>query len=97
MWNLKYGINDPIYQMETDHDRESRLRFARGEGGEKGMHGDFGVGGWALLHLEWVGFGVLVYSTGNHVQSFGNMMEDSMKKRMCVYLYGWVTLLCSGN
>ena len=38
----------------------------RGEGREwDGL--EFGVGGCKLLHLEWLGNGVLLYSTGNSV------------------------------
>ena len=34
---------------------------------KKIKNGDFGVGGCKLLHLEWMGNGVLLYSTGNCV------------------------------
>ena len=46
-------------------DMENRLVFGRGEGGEKGMDGEFGVGRCKLLHLERVNIEVLLYSTGN--------------------------------
>ena len=52
-------------------DMESRHVFAGGEGGKKGMNGDFGVARCKLLHFEWMGNGVLLYSTGNYIQSFG--------------------------
>ena len=48
-------------------DMDSRLVVARGEGRESGMDGEFGVGGGRLLHLEWMGNGVLLHSTGNCV------------------------------
>ena len=49
--------------------KESRLVVAGGTGkrGGSGMDGEFGVGGCKLLHLEWMGNGVLRYSTGNRV------------------------------
>ena len=37
---------------------------------------------WKLLHLEWVSNEILLYSTGNYIQS--PMMEDNVRKRMCV-------------
>ena len=71
MWNLKYGTNDPINKTETDHGHGEQTRGSQGERGGSGMDGEFGVGGYKLLHLEWVSNGALLYSTGNDVQSFG--------------------------
>ena len=48
-------------------DMESRFVVARGERGECGMDGEFWVGRCKLLHLEWMGSGALLYSTGNYV------------------------------
>ena len=42
---------------------------AKGEGGESGMDGEFGVSRCKLLHLEWISGEVLLHSTGNYVQS----------------------------
>ena len=45
--------------------------WEKGEGGEGegrgggGMNEEFGVGGCKLLHVEWMGNGVLLWSTGN--------------------------------
>ena len=36
------------------------------ERGGSGMHGEFGIGACKLLHLEWMGIVVLLYSTGNY-------------------------------
>ena len=52
-------------------DMESRLVFSRGEGGERGTDGEFGVGRYRLLRLECVGDEALLYSTGNCTQSLG--------------------------
>ena len=77
-----------------------------GERGGSGMNWEFRVGRCRLLHLEQISNEILLYSTGNHVQSLGeDMMEDSMRKRMCVCIYihthicmyDWVTMLCSRN
>ena len=70
MWNLKYGTNGPVYRAETDHCQgEQTFGCGGGVGGWKGsgMDGEFGVGGCKLLHLEWMGNGVLLYSTANYV------------------------------
>ena len=42
---------------------------AKGEREGKGMDGEFGVGRCKLLHLEWISNEVLLYSTGNSIQS----------------------------
>ena len=52
-------------------DMESRLVVSKGDGGRCGMDGEFGVGRYELLHLEWISNRVLPYSTGNSVQSLG--------------------------
>ena len=45
------------------------------------MDWEFGVSGCKLLHLEWISNEVLLYSTGNNVQSLGiDMMEDNIRK-----------------
>ena len=59
------------------------------------MHWEFGVNRCKLLHLEWMGSEVLLYTTGNCIQSL--VMEDNMRKRMYVYMYEWITLLYSRN
>ena len=45
MWNLKYGINEPIYKTETDSETQrSDLWLLVGMGGGRGMDWDLGVG-----------------------------------------------------
>ena len=34
-----------------------------------GMDGEFGVSRYRLLHLEWISNEVLIYSTGNYIQT----------------------------
>ena len=46
-----------------------RLVRATGERGGRRMDGEFGVDRCKLLHLEWISNGVLLYSTGNYIQS----------------------------
>ena len=46
---------------------------------------DFGVSRCKLLHFEWMGNEVLLYSTGNWVQSLG--IEHDEKKNACIYTH----------
>ena len=39
--------------------------------GGSGMDWEFGVSRCKLLHLEWISNDVLLYSTGNYIQSLG--------------------------
>ena len=71
MWNLEYGTDDLSIKQKQVMDMEIRLVFSRGEGGEKGMDGEFGVGRCELLHLEWISNGVLLYSKRNCALSLG--------------------------
>ena len=65
---LKYGIDEPIYKTETDHRcGEQTCVCQGGERGASRINREFGVSGYKLLHLEWMGSGVLLYSTGNCV------------------------------
>ena len=44
---------------------------SKGEKEGSGMDREFGVGKYKLLHLEWMSNEVLLYSTGNYIQSLG--------------------------
>ena len=50
---------------------DSRLGVAKGEGGQCGRDGEFGVSRCKLFHSEWTSSEVLLYSTGNYSQSLG--------------------------
>ena len=41
----------------------------QGGGGESGMDWEFEISRCKLLHLEWISNEVLLYSTGNYIQS----------------------------
>ena len=52
LWNLKYGTDDPIYKVETDHGQgEQTCGSQEGEGGS-GMDRQFWVFGCKLLYLK---------------------------------------------
>ena len=66
---------------------ENRLVVAKVEGRGSGMVGEFGAGRCKLLHLEWMSSEVLLYSTGDYIQSPREiMMENNIKKRQCIYV-----------
>ena len=48
---------------------ENRLLVIKREGRGSGKDCEFGVSRCKLLHLEWISNEVLMYSTGNYIQS----------------------------
>ena len=52
-------------------DLENGLVVAKWGGGGSGMDWEFGVNRCKLLHLEWMENNVLLYGTGNYIQSSG--------------------------
>ena len=88
MWNLRYGINEPMYKIEADSQTENRLVVAMGVGGGSGMYWEFGASRCKLLHLEWIYNKGPPYSTGNYVPSPGidhNGKEYKKITYVCVY------------
>ena len=43
---------------------ENRLLVAKGESGGRGLDGEFGIGRYKLLHLEWISNEVLLTAHG---------------------------------
>ena len=85
-------------------DMENRLVVVKGDGGWRGMDWEFGVSKCKLLHLEWISNEVLLYSTGNYIQSpgiyhDGNNIYQKRKyeKNVCMYMCDWVTMLYNRN
>ena len=68
IWNLIYGANEPFYRKETRGFGEQTCG-CQGGGGGSGMDWESGVNRYKLLHLEWIINEILLYSTGNYVQS----------------------------
>ena len=66
---------------------ENRRVVAKGKGKGSGMDGEFGADRYKLLHLEWIRREVLLYSTGNYIQSLGIDHDgENMRKRMYIYV-----------
>jgi len=56
-------------KYEQTHRHRKQTCDYQGGGGRSGMDWEFGVSRWKLFHLEWISNEVLLYSTGNHIQS----------------------------
>ena len=67
---------------------ENRLVVAKGEGHQGGMDWEFGISRCKLVYIGWISNKVLLYSTGNYIQSPGinhNGKEYFFKKEhLCV-------------
>ena len=78
-------MNLSMEQKQTHGHREQTCGC---QGGGSGRECDFGVR-CKLLHLEWKSNEVLLYSTGNYIQSL--VMEHDgrcyEKKNVCIYIY----------
>ena len=72
MWHLKYGTSEPYLQNRNRlTDTKNRLVVAKGNSGEAGWMESLGLVDHKLLHIEWISNEVLLYSTGNYIQSVG--------------------------
>ena len=63
-------MNLSIKQKQTQCHGEQTCGFQEKRGGH-GMDGEFVVGRCKLQHLDWISKEVLLYSTGNYIQSLG--------------------------
>ena len=63
----------------------------QGEEGEVGMDWEFGVDRCKLLNSEWISSEVLLYSTGNSIQSLV-IDHDGKQHKKKRYIWDWVTL-----
>ena len=70
-----------------------------GQGGRggRGLDWEFGVSRYKLLHLEKISYHDLLCSTGNYIQSLGIDRDGRtiIRKKKCIHMYDWVTLLYS--
>ena len=62
----------------------SDVWLPRWKEGGRGMDWEFGVGICTLLHLKWINNKVLLYSTGNYIQSFGINHNGKYGKKECI-------------
>ena len=78
-------MNLSIEQKWTHRHGEQTLGCRGGEGGN-GMDGEFCFCRCKLLHLEWTSNEVLLYSTGNYIQSLGIEHDERLYEKKCVYI-----------
>ena len=98
MWNLKYGTNEPIYRTETDSQIwRTDLWLLGSVGGRRGMDWEFGVSRCKLLHLEWITNDVLLYSTGNYIQSPGTDHDGGKNVKKNEYICVTKSLCCTAE
>ena len=73
-------------KQKQSHRHGERTCDCPGEEGGSGVDWEFGVGRCKLLHLGWIDSKVLLYSTGNYIQSLEiNHDGRKYKKRnVCV-------------
>ena len=76
--------------------KENRLVFAMGKG-RSDIDGKLAVGRCKVLHLEWINNGILLYSTGNYIQSLGLEHDGREYEKKNIYMYNWATLMYSRN
>ena len=67
IWNLIYGTNELFHRKETHGHGEQTCSYQGGGGGS----GISSVNRCKLSHLEGISNEVLLYSTGNYIQSLG--------------------------
>ena len=74
-------MNLSTRQKQT-HRYRADFYLVGGSRGGKGMDWEFGVSRCKLLHLEWINNKVLIYSTGNYIQSPGRNHNGKQYKKM---------------
>ena len=62
---------NPYTKQKQTHRHREQTCGCQGKGGESGMDWEFGVSRHKPLHLEWISYEVLLYSTGYYIQSLG--------------------------
>ena len=87
IWNLKYSTYEPIYKTVTDSQNREQTCSCQWGGAGNGMDWKFGVSRCKLLHFEWISNEVLLYSTGNYIQSSGIDHDGNEYKEECVCMY----------
>ena len=63
------------------------LWWPRGAGGRQGVEWEFGISRCKLLSIKWINNKILLYSTGNYIQSSGinhNGKEYKIRMYICV-------------
>ena len=97
-WNLIYGTNEPFHRKKKMHRLGEETCSCQG-----GWEGVGWTGNLGLIDANYCLWNELAMRSCCIVQGtisshlWWNLMEDNMRKIMYVYMYDWVTLLCSRN
>ena len=74
-------MNLSTRQKQT-HRHRADFYLVGGSRGGKGMDREFGISTCKLLYLEWINTKVLIYGTGNYIQSPGRNHNGKQYKKM---------------
>ena len=75
-------------------DMENRLVVAKVEGAGSGIDQEFEVSRYKLLYVEWISNEVLLYCTGNYIQSLGADHDVREHKKRNVYINMMGSFVC---
>ena len=80
-----YGTNESFHGKEY-HGLGEETFGCQGQGGRSGMDWEVGVNRCRLLPLKWISNEILLYSTGNYVESHPMELDNVRKKfiQVCV-------------
>ena len=93
IWNLIYGTNEPFHRKKI-MDMENRLVVAKGGG--VGWTGNLGLRD--ANYCFWNAWAMRSCCTAQGTISshlWWNMMEDKMRKRICIYIWMTGSLCCT--
>ena len=84
MQNLKYDTNEHIYKTKTD---SQTYKTDQGGGGRGRMDWEWGISRCNLSYIEWINNKVLLYRTGDYIQSSVINRDGKEYEEECVYMY----------
>ena len=96
-WHTSYGTQEPTYKTKTDSQTwRTDLWLPKGR---EWVDWELGVSRCQLLHLEWISKEVLLYITGNYIQSPGTEHDGRYygKKNVHIYIYITGSLCCTAE
>ena len=85
-WNLKYDMDEAIYETETDSQTQIRFVAAKGKGEWGRERLEFGISRCKLLHIGWIINQVPLQNTGNYIQYPMVSHNGKEYEKECVYI-----------
>ena len=96
MCNHLCGTDTYLQNISSLTDMEKRLVVDKEEG-EGWMDWEYVVNKHKLLHLEWISNEVLLYTTGNYMQSLEIEHDRRQCEKKSVYIYMTRSLCCTAK